>query len=778
MATDPEREKKLETARKKLQKYRVTKLGRQDSNVSSAQLDQKQPLKSLSSTDFVLDIGEDDVVPRMMPATGSQAIVPVADVIEAPSVTPTEYPRTNADATVTHSENVAIVSSTPEPTTPNHTSSQTATQTQTDERELELTRQQLHHANSENERLLLLVTTIQKVLTEEQDKLAACDMARRSLEQELELRNANRVPGAFAPSTEEQYASPASGEAEQDVDKGENVELRDALTATTEELKARNAQLMAAEATIATLTEQVQTGTVTIQHLTQQTKAAEERVAQARELVTQVEEGEREKSQLVEELERLRAELNKRSLEKQEAQALMESEMETMRNEFDEDMQRAEETVLKYRLELDRMQQELENARILHTGEVASTTNDSTSATAIAEDDPLTARVDIADMDESTLREKLGTTQAAYEKLHQEHLALRKETERLQLSQADIGALLLRTGSTPSTQEIISTLQRRCDELAAQVQKLEAQRDNDVCELDRYKSLVLEYDRDRRRISEIQGELHSVRQSIERERELWRGKEEVSKGELARSRESAETLDNQLRASYNIAIAALGEDGGGSGTLEQVIQRLGTALRASRASLEEAHTIIDLQHEKIEALMVADAGSASMSTTFDEHTRRGDSISVSIETQTDPMLSFVSLETVKARLADAGVLWARPAQRDASTNMEQLAREYARLQTSHEAALSDIARLERMLQQVKRLFTLSVGSMPGVDKDDKKEDTVDIGVWARKAVEAELSVTDLKRETERWRERCEELEELLESISLENRSTNEAEASS
>ncbi|KAJ3181896.1 hypothetical protein HDU85_003412 [Gaertneriomyces sp. JEL0708] len=778
MATDPEREKKLEAARKKLQKYRVTKLGRQDSNVSSAQLDRKESLKSLSSTDFVLDIGEDDVVPRMMPASGGLATVPEADVIEVPSVTPTEHPRTKADAIATHSENAAIVSHTPEPAIPNHASSQIVTKTQTDERELELTRQKLHHANSENERLLLLVTTIQKVLTEEQEKFEACDMARRSLEQELELRNSDRVPGAFAPSPDGQFATPASGEAEQDVDKSENVELRDALTATTEELKARNAQLMAAEATIATLTEQVQTGTVTIQQLTQQTQAAEERAVQAQELVAQVEEAEREKNQLVEELERLRADLNQSSVEKQEAQSLMESEMETMRIEFDEDMQRAEETVLKYRLELDRMQQELENARILHAGEQTSAAINSTSAPAVAEDDPLAARVDIADMDESTLREKLGTTQAAYEKLHQEHLALRKETERLQLSQADIGALLLRTGSTPSTQEIISTLQRRCDELAAQVQKLEIQRDNDVCELDRYKSLLLEYDRDRRRVSEIQGELHSVRQSIERERELWKGKEEVSKGELARSRESAEASDNQLRAAYNIAIAALGEDSGGSGTLEQVIQRLSTALRASRASLEEAHTIIDLQHEKIEALMVADPSSASTPVASDEHTRRGDSMSVSTEVQTDPMLSFVSLETVKARLADVGVLWARPAQRDASTSMEQLAREYAQLQKSHEAALSDIARLERMLQQVKRLFTLSVGSMPGVDKDDKKEDTDDIGVWARKAVEAELSVTDLKRETERWRGRCEELEELLESISLENRSTNEAEASS
>ncbi|KAJ3005508.1 hypothetical protein HKX48_000639 [Thoreauomyces humboldtii] len=424
--------------------------------------------------------------------------------------------------------------------------------------------------------------------------------------------------------------------------------------------------------------------------------------------------------------------------------------------------------------------------------------------------------------------------------LQAEHLAVQSELARLRLSQADIGTLLLRTGSAPSHNETIATYQRRCEELAALVQTTQTEGSQLRNDIERLKTAVWAAERSEAKFAEVQGELASLREGTERERELWKGREDMMKTEVSGARSEVETYVRLLEHLCAQVQEGLRSDDlqeptdatkppfsrGGSrsklsaaswqdGAIEKAIASLIDEMQRLRAAEKEAHQIMDLQHRKIEDLLgdrldppasTFQANGTSNGARSERHILEAKQPiprepGVPSATQTDPMLSFIRLETLKARLSESGVIWklartasagsideartASPGSPSADADVGTgtgtgtssstthsdrrvgaLAATHAQLQTAHSKALSHVNALEQSLGHAKRLVVaLTTGDL--YDEDGRNEGSAeDSTLWLTRLVEKESRVFELEAELTGWRTRCEELEELVEEWSL------------
>ncbi|KAI8917592.1 hypothetical protein DFJ77DRAFT_540091 [Powellomyces hirtus] len=426
--------------------------------------------------------------------------------------------------------------------------------------------------------------------------------------------------------------------------------------------------------------------------------------------------------------------------------------------------------------------------------------------------------------------------------LQAEHTALQSELARLRLAQADIGPLLLRTGMAPSVNETVASFQRRCDELATHVQTTEKEREQLKGEVERLKLAAWANERAEARFSEMQGELASLRESMDRERELWKGREEMMKADVSDARDEVLGYIRLLENIWNLAqddgppgdgeaLARLSQqprslsrprNAWKDGALEKAITTLVDEKRRLKESEAEAHFVIDMQHEKIETLLTAqettstsntktatprrlssEKNTAVLSTRAQspnphKYTRENFTISPNPSpqsltnqcgTQTDPMMSFARIESIKSKLSEAGVIWKLPshsshgAQSPAGTptspheqsavelqaRLGHLAAAHAQIQTAYTNAQAQVAALEQSLGHAKRLVvTLTTGDAPQHDEDRDADGELieDHTVWMRRVLEKDGIIRDLELELATWKCRCEELEEIVEEWSL------------
>ncbi|KAI8818681.1 uncharacterized protein EV422DRAFT_507865 [Fimicolochytrium jonesii] len=419
-------------------------------------------------------------------------------------------------------------------------------------------------------------------------------------------------------------------------------------------------------------------------------------------------------------------------------------------------------------------------------------------------------------------------------KLQQDYTASQAELKRLHLSQADVGTLLLRTGSSPTFAESLATYQRRCDELATLVQSLQVERDQMKAEVERLKTAAWESERTEARSAEMSGELSSLRESIEREREMWKGREEMMKKEVNAARSDNSVCVQLLDTLWALLRDEVGSSGDDSssiphtptthrpahstkawrdGALEKAVNNLFEKVKDLKLALAEAHVVMDKQHDKIEQLL-SEGATPPASNSHPPLDRRQSSLQQNasaerevsrqdVGTQTHPMLAFARLETVKARLAEAGVIWTFPSANrrgsqelkdqppaspfssdSASTQTHEprpsdltalekqigaLAMSHAQLQAAHEIAQAHIASLEQRLGHAKKLVVaLSTGdiSQSGEDEDDAAQVSEDRVRLTTTLVAQMAQIRELEEDLNAWRARCEELEEIVEEWSL------------
>ncbi|KAJ3158278.1 hypothetical protein HDU86_002987 [Geranomyces michiganensis] len=402
--------------------------------------------------------------------------------------------------------------------------------------------------------------------------------------------------------------------------------------------------------------------------------------------------------------------------------------------------------------------------------------------------------------------------------LQAENAALQAELERVRLAQADIGPLLLRTGMAPSVNETVASFQRRCDELSVLVQAAEKERNVLKAECERLRTAAWDGERAGARAQEVASEMSSLREGIERERGLWVAKEELMKADLVDTKDQLTsyakllenlwgTLQDDLQSADEPAKQRRRERGGWrNGALEKALANLLDDRKRIRESEAEAHQIIDLQHEKIERMLKGEAPylkpatptntAVSSSAAPPRSSRDGSPMpgryaldyfessaaapAVQIAdgaTQTDPMLAYQRIATLKARLTELGTIWklphltkaSSPPPEDPEARLSHLAAAHAEIQSAHSAALQRVASLEASLGNAKRLV---VALSTGADADRTtgsgagEDDEVDEEVWMRKCLALEGDARQLEDEVRRWRERAEELEEIVEEWSL------------
>ncbi|KAJ3171914.1 hypothetical protein HDU87_008164 [Geranomyces variabilis] len=405
--------------------------------------------------------------------------------------------------------------------------------------------------------------------------------------------------------------------------------------------------------------------------------------------------------------------------------------------------------------------------------------------------------------------------------LQSDYASLQAELERVRLAQADIGPLLLRTGMAPSVNETVASFQRRCDELSLLVQAAEKERNGLKVECERLKTAAWDGERAEARAHEVASEMASLREGIERERGLWVAKEELMKGDLADTKDQLAsyarlleglwgTLQDDVQSSGDEpATTQRRRERGGwrNGALEKALANLLEDRKRIRESEAEAHLIIDLQHEKIERMIKGDGATpfskpgtpvnaAINASAVPPRTSRDGSpmpgryaldylgaspAAPAVETsdggtQTDPMFAYQRITTLKSRLAELGTIWklphsaAGPTSEDAESRLAHLAAAHAEIQSAHAAALQRVASLEASLGNAKRLVVaLSTGA--DADRaagggDAGEDDERDEEVWMRKCLALEGDARQLEDEVRRWRERAEELEEIVEEWSL------------
>ncbi|KAJ3045069.1 hypothetical protein HDV00_011794 [Rhizophlyctis rosea] len=244
------------------------------------------------------------------------------------------------------------------------------------------------------------------------------------------------------------------------------------------------------------------------------------------------------------------------------------------------------------------------------------------------------------------------TISAAQQDLFDENKVLRMELDRLRLAQAEIGSVLL-NNPDPAASDLVRVLQRRCDELAGDVQTYR-QTAEDAREMAEQAKLAF-HDRDveRDKVVELEKELEMCTSRLERERANWKAKEQTLHAELSRvgkGRERSRSNDEVIE--LRRYIMALG--GQADTNLTAWAKWAVAEQERLREEIKEAHMTIDLQHEKLLAGTPASTPASTPATGQlpDTFTTRTSGTSIDQETQTDPMLAFARLSTIKANLVE------------------------------------------------------------------------------------------------------------------------------
>ncbi|KAJ3054761.1 hypothetical protein HK097_000932 [Rhizophlyctis rosea] len=410
---------------------------------------------------------------------------------------------------------------------------------------------------------------------------------------------------------------------------------------------------------------------------------------------------------------------------------------------------------------------------------------------------------------------------AAQRDLMDENKVLKTELDRIRLAQAEIGSVLL-NNSNPAADDLVRVLQRRCDELAADVQTYRQQAGDARGMAEQAKLAFHDRDVEQERVKELQRELEACSARFDREQAIWRSKEQTLHAEVARLGKGAPRVSDESSELRKYIMAL----GGQSDTNVVTWAKWAVAEHERlREELREAHTIVDVQHQKIlSGTPDPTAGTASSTAIAAANTAEQ-------ETQTDPMLAFARLSTIKANLVEGpkrrsyggmrssssrssiaggsrrgsiNSVVSSPAgpsfplspaaqhfpsdaqsasnlftlQLELSTLRGQLAKltsRYAELQQTQQTTQQHLDHQMRVNREMKKLI---VGASVGVST------TASSSIWGavtggggsnsgqdgnvlEKYADAMERIGILQEEVERWRRRCEEVEEVVEAVVLQ-----------
>ncbi|KAJ3283478.1 hypothetical protein HK104_010357 [Borealophlyctis nickersoniae] len=256
--------------------------------------------------------------------------------------------------------------------------------------------------------------------------------------------------------------------------------------------------------------------------------------------------------------------------------------------------------------------------------------------------------------DVSDLQDQLSKAIAAQAKLAEENTILRSELDRCRLSQADVGSVLL-NNRDPASSDVIRVLQRRCDELAAEVQTHREAADEMRSKADQAKQAQHDRDVEREKARHLEKEVEALAERSEREQANWKAREQTLYAEMDKVRKESDKVLRNVEALRRFI-----SDCGGDASADFLSWAKWAVAEQQRlkAEVEEAHITIDLQHEKLNQALTGSGQSVPAAIGGDEKgaglpVAKGPSLEA--ETQTDPMLAFARISTIKANLVSGRV---------------------------------------------------------------------------------------------------------------------------
>ncbi|KAJ3197239.1 hypothetical protein HDU67_003785, partial [Dinochytrium kinnereticum] len=352
--------------------------------------------------------------------------------------------------------------------------------------------------------------------------------------------------------------------------------------------------------------------------------------------------------------------------------------------------------------------------------------------------------------------------------------------------------------------ELVSTLRLQCDELAKQAQMWKQEAETAKMSADSNKHLASIDDLTRAQIADLEVQLNLTSDRLKREKETWRMKEQTLYKEIERLHLEYMGMTKEVTATRKMILESRVAAGGlpqnivkpEDVSVQDWVRNIVSAYKKQQTDLVEAHTILDLQHEKLEDAIARSSLSVESLAQFDPTGERGlvPRKMVDQEIQTDQLTSFIRMSTIKAALSrgnstvqsgprsrsssnasSAGARgrsaarspndgdpgsplpaeWATitsPEEEALRTSLSKVTSKYASLQQQHAAIASQLDHQLRANAEIKRLI---VGSAMGRSVD---------GTLLERYNDAMLEVGALRTEMERWRSRCEEVEEVVEQV--------------
>ncbi|TPX36899.1 hypothetical protein SeMB42_g06985 [Synchytrium endobioticum] len=214
-------------------------------------------------------------------------------------------------------------------------------------------------------------------------------------------------------------------------------------------------------------------------------------------------------------------------------------------------------------------------------------------------------------------------------------------------------------------------------------------------------------------------------------------------------------------------------------------------IQETSRQLADAHKMLDVQHSRIEALIVSQSSSSS-----DSHHAGSTSVGTKMKDsgiQTDAMNGFMAMSTIRAHLLSAS---SSSPLKQHNTRNEQMLKRYTELQSKYETSQSELSAALQQLGIIKRLLiyssassaVLSVSSKPHPPSPEtgiansvlfrktSQDDRVDPQVLVARFVDATISANEWRAMAEKYRRRCEEVEEIIGTLlvgDLSNRDQGE-----
>ncbi|KAJ1540246.1 hypothetical protein HK405_011571, partial [Cladochytrium tenue] len=195
-----------------------------------------------------------------------------------------------------------------------------------------------------------------------------------------------------------------------------------------------------------------------------------------------------------------------------------------------------------------------------------------------------------------------------------------KELHKLRTAQADVASVLLKGRQAAST-DLVATLQSRCEELAEELIASQADASHLREQVNGIKLLTHERDQALRQATQVRDEAMLLEEHHGRERMTWVLKERTLYGEVERAQVELHRFESELAGIKRLIWDEASNAGWSRGTESADDVDVGrwakwmiSAFDKQRRQLEDAHAVLDMQHERLESALARSSVSGESET--------------------------------------------------------------------------------------------------------------------------------------------------------------------